>query len=278
MKPRWLGLLALLVVVLVSFIWLGLWQFDVARDHAQNKAVLGAPMLPVAPLAEVIAPHQEFPADGSGRRVTVSGRYDGAQQVLIADRRLDGVAGYWVTTPLVVATTGARLVVVRGFVSSPAQATPPTAEGPVQVGGTLAPGESPTSGAGLPPGQRSSIDLGALLNQWHGSIYNAFIFATSERPDVTAAVIQRIPPPPIQTHGLTWRNAAYALQWWLFALFACYLYWRTLRDDWEKDRAWLAATTHPDRPHEPGPPPGHPEIRSGTHPGPGTIPEKEAHV
>lgn len=267
MKPRWLGLLALLAVVLVSFTWLGLWQLDVARYHAQSEAVLAAPSLPVAPLSQVIGPHEPFPADGSGRRVSATGRYDAAHQVLIADRRLDGVTGYWVATPLIVAGTGARLVVVRGFVDDLAQAMPPASPAAVRVEGTLAPGESPTAASGLPAGQLGSIDLGALLNQWHGSIYNAFVFATHEQPDVTTSGIQRVPPPPIQTHGITWRNAAYALQWWIFAIFAVYLYWRTVRDDWERDQASLA------RPED-----AHGSDRHDVRTGPEENQEKEAHV
>lgn len=236
LKPRWLGLLALLLAVLVSFTWLGLWQLNVARDKGQAQAAEAVTKLPVAPVSQVISPHQQFPSNGSGRPVSATGRYDAAHQLLVADRRLDGVSGYWVITPLVVEATGARLVVVRGFVTRPSQATPPTTDGTVTVTGTLAPGESPSTGGPLPAGQVETIDLGVLLNQWKGSLYNAFIFKTGERPRATAASIKPIPPPPIQTHGMSWRNAAYALQWWIFAAFAAYMWWRMVRDDWQEDR------------------------------------------
>jgi ABC-type nickel/cobalt efflux system permease component RcnA len=36
--------------------------------------------------------------------------------------------------------------------------------------------------------------------------------------------------------GLSWRNLAYALQWWVFALFAAYMWWRMVRDDYEDGR------------------------------------------
>jgi cytochrome oxidase assembly protein ShyY1 len=236
LKPRWLGLLAFLLVVLVSFTWLGLWQLHVARDKGEVEAAEAATRLPVAPVSKVIEPHQQFPENGSGRPVSATGTYDAAHQLLVADRRLDGVSGYWVITPLVVEATGARLVVVRGFVTDPAQATPPTTKGTVEVTGTLAPGESPSTSGTLPPGQVGTIDLGVLLNQWKGSLYNAFVFKTGEQPDATTAGIKPIPPPEIQTGGLSWRNAAYALQWWIFAGFAAYMWWRMVRDDWQQDR------------------------------------------
>src|SRR6478672_4667570 len=199
MRPRWLGLLGLVLVVMVVFTLLGLWQLNVAKDRGRAEAVAAAPKRPVATLATVLRPHATFPADGSGRRVRATGRYDGPGQVLVTPRLLHGRPGYWVVTPLVVEGTGARLAVVRGFVSDPAAATRPTAAGPVTVSGSLAPAESPSdAGAALPDGQLASVDLAHLVNRWGGQIYNAFVFATAERPDVTTrtAGIVRVPPPP----------------------------------------------------------------------------------
>lgn len=245
LKPRWLGLLGALVVLLVAFTFLGLWQLSVARDDAQREAIAAAPLQPPVALGSVMVPHSPFPGDASGRPVTMTGSYDAAGQVLVADRRLDGIAGYWVLTPFVVDATGvsgsARIAVLRGFVTDGSGAGPaPSPAGRVTVTGTLAPGESPaSSSAGLPAGQLGSVDLARLVNLWPGDLYNAFVFATDESPDASPGV-QRVPPPPVPT-GLTWRNAAYALQWWVFGLFAAYMWWRMVRDDHRRDQA--AATT-----------------------------------
>ena len=236
LKPRWLALFACLLVVLVAFTWLGLWQLDVARDNARVKAAEEASHRPVVPVAQLVRLHEPFPQDGSGRPVSATGRYDAAHQLLVADRRLRGRTGYWVVTPLVVQGSGARLVVVRGFVADPTEATRPTTSGVVTVTGTLAPSESPSQQTGLPRGQIGSIDLGALLNRWDGNVYNAFIFKTGEQPRATSGSITPVPPPEVPTGGLTWRNAAYALQWWIFAVFACYIWWRMVRDDWQQDQ------------------------------------------
>lgn len=244
LKPRWLGLLGLLLVLLVAFTVLGLWQLNVARDEARKTALADAPRLPVVALTSLLTPHGEFPATASGRRVEAAGRYDPAGQVLVANRRLDGALGYWVVTPLVITDTGARLAVLRGFVRSPETALPPTSAGEVTVLGTLAPGESPAASARtLPAGQLASLDLARLVNVWDGPIYNAFLFAISETPDATAAApaggsgtgaIERVPPPPVPS-GLSLRNAAYALQWWVFGLFAAWMWWRMVRDDHRRD-------------------------------------------
>ena len=244
LKPRWLGLSGLLVVLLAAFTLLGLWQLSVARDEARKSAIEEAPRQPVASLASVLQPHGAFPATASGRRVAAVGSYDPAGQVLVSGRRLDGAAGYWVLTPLVVTETGARLAILRGFVRTPL--APAARTGEVTVLGSIAPGESPASPATpLPPGQLPSVDLGHLVNEWDGSIYNAFLFAISETPDATDAGpagssatggIERVPPPPVPS-GLTARNAAYALQWWVFGLFAIWMWWRMVREDHQRDEA-----------------------------------------
>ena len=245
MKPRWLGLFALVVAVMVTFGLLGLWQLSVARDNGRAEQALASPTLPVADIAAVLTPHTPFPQDGSGRRITATGRYDGSAQVLVTPRLLRGQRGYWVVTPLVVRSTGARIAVVRGFVTDPAQAAAPAIATDVTVSGALTPGESPaqdtsTAGTALPDGQMTALDLSRLVNRWPGALYNAFVFATAEVPDVTSVAspaAQRVPPPALASGGMSWRNTAYAFQWWAFALFAAYMWWKMVRDDYETGKA-----------------------------------------
>lgn len=273
LKPRWLGLLGLLLVVLVAFTFLGLWQLSVARDEALRNAVDTAAAQPVVPVWQLITPHGEFPAATSGRPVTATGRYDASGQVLVADRRLDGVSGWWVVTPLVLSNGsdgssgqsgagGTRLAVLRGFIADlsagPTGPAPIPLAGDVTVTGTLAPGESPASSPDLPAGQLPSLDLAHLVNAWPGSVYNAFVFAQTESPDATGAGsatgIQRVPPPPVPS-GLTLRNAAYALQWWVFGVFAAWMWWRMVREDYRQDRFLRGpapqASSAPPPPHTP---------------------------
>lgn len=232
LRPRSLGLLALALALIAGFIWMGMWQLDVAREKGRTQALQEAQARPEVPLSQLITPHQPFPADGSLRKVTVTGRYDPSGQVLVTPRRLDGTTGAWVVTPLVVASTGARVAVVRGFVARPSDARPPTTTGRVTVAGALAPGESPSTATSLPKGQMGSIDLSVLLNTWGGDIYNAFVFATAEHPDATlsSGSVVRVPPPTPKA-GFDKRNAAYAVQWWVFAAFAAYMWWRVVREE-----------------------------------------------
>lgn len=245
LKPRWLGLLVLLALVVVVFGRLGLWQMSAARDEVVAEQLAEQAARPPAPVEQLVAPHQAFPADGVGRPVTAAGTYDATRQFLVPDRRLRDIPGYWVVTPLVLDSTGASLPVLRGFVTDPADADTPPAD-PVVVTGTLAPGEGPVeSTTTLPEGQLGSVDLSVLANAWDGPLYNAFVFATSEQPPLTAESVQPVPPPSFLSEEVDWRNLGYALQWWVFALFATYMFWRLVRDDhWADLAADQAAERH----------------------------------
>lgn len=227
LQPRWLGLLGLLVVLLYAFGRLGLWQWSVADQQEGAQALQVQAAQPAVPLASYLRPHSAFPPQGSGRMVRAQGEYVGSDQFLVPQRYLSGRPGYWVMTPLRT-SEGALLPVLRGWVADPAQADQPD-PGPVTVTGTLAPGESPAPQAELPSGQLGSVDLGVLANTWSGELYNAFVFAVEEQPAVTGGTVAKVPPPPLTREGVDWRNVGYALQWWVFAGFAVYMYLRFLK-------------------------------------------------
>lgn len=228
LRPRFLGLLAVVLVVGAAFVWLGRWQLGVAESTAQREAVAAARARAPAELTTLVEPHAPFRDDLSSRPVTATGRYAAEGQLLVPDRRLDGRTGLWVLTPFVVERTGAVLPVVRGFVTEPAAAGEPP-EGRLTIAGGLAPGESP---AGTPvdePGRIGSVDLSVLVNTWPGDLYNAFVFLEGETPP-TGPQLTKVPT-PVGDVGVRWRNAAYAVQWWIFAAFALWLWMRMVREE-----------------------------------------------
>lgn len=229
--PRWLGLFAVLVAVCAGFAWLGTWQLSVAQHDAVRELQAERDALPELPLDEVITPHASFPNEANGHPVTATGQYDASRQFLVPGRLLEEESGYWVVTPLVAAETGAIVPVLRGFVTDPGAADQPPAE-PVLVRGELAPGESPYFGEGpLPQGQRGTIDLSALTNEWSEDLYNGFIFSTAEEPQLTDTVaLAHVPPPVLTVGAMDARNLGYALQWWVFAIFAIAVFVKALRD------------------------------------------------
>lgn len=246
-RPRWLAALAVLGVVVYIFIRLGLWQFHTGQSRAMDD-LSARSELPPQPIGTLVEPQQPFRGDLSGRMVDVRGRYDASGQVLVTGRRLDDAQGYWVVTPLIEERTGARLPILRGFVTDPSQADRPDSQ-PVKITGALAQPEAPSDLTALPEGQLTSVDVAWLVNHWGGRVYNAFVFATQEEPRVSAAPVRPVPPPVTHMTGLNWRNLGYAVQWWVFALFACFIVWRQLRDDAERDS--LAREESLEPPEEP---------------------------
>jgi cytochrome oxidase assembly protein ShyY1 len=242
LKPRWLGLFALLLVVVAACVQLGLWQLHVARDQGLADALRRAHEARPTLVDNVVRPHEPFPNPQSGRAVTAVGAYEAGGQFLVGPRRLHGRAGFWVVTPVLVSESGARLYVVRGFATDPSAVPEPPA-GQVAVEGSLAPGESPAAApTTLPPSPRpalGSVDLSVLVNQEEGDLYNAFVFVQTERTAggaglATPAGLERVPPPEV-VGGLKWRNAAYAFQWWVFGGFAVFMWFRMVREDAQRD-------------------------------------------
>lgn len=230
LRPQWLALLALLTVILVSFGQLGLWQLSLAQDRDSQDMLAAAAERETEPLEQVLSPSEPFPEDGSNYPVEVTGQYDPRLQFLVPDRVLAGERGWWVVTGLRT-DDGALLPVLRGWVEDPIAAGVPDGARRT-VTGTLAPGESASvDEVDLPAGQLGSVNLATLANLWPpDDLYNAFIFATDEQPPVQAGEVVPVPPPSLSSSGIEWRNLGYALQWWVFAGFAAYMYYRFLRE------------------------------------------------
>lgn len=235
--PRSLGLFALLIAVVAATTRLGFWQLGVAQDEGRKEAVAAAAQLERRPLPEVTQPHAPFEAEFSNRPVTATGTYAAEHQILVIDRRLDGRAGTWVVTPLVL-DAGGTVAVLRGFVEGAPTVVPEPPAGQVTVEGTLGPSESPRAAATpLPEPQRRSVDLSVLVNEWPGELYNVVLIASAEAAGTAAGAgsdpidpgaLSRVPPPRLDA-DLNLKNAAYAVQWWVFGLFAIWMWWKIVR-------------------------------------------------
>lgn len=114
LAPRWLIGHAAVVVAVCMCVSLGFWQLGRRADRqAANQQV-----------KERIRPPGPLPVDGftSGsadalryRGVSVTGRYDAAHELLVRYRTFEGLPGYGVVTPLVLAD-GSAVLVDRGWV------------------------------------------------------------------------------------------------------------------------------------------------------------------
>lgn len=242
LHPRWWPWHLALVVVLVSFGWLGWWQLSSFEDSAPARPTQAK----AADLDAVTSPGGRLDAGDIGRVVVTRGQWQPEGQLLVPDRARRGQQGVLVVTPL--RTPAGVLPVVRGWAASAAAAPVPPA-GTVTVTGVLQRSETEADASAvtgtLPPGQVpyvATVTLLSVLPYSPAELYDGFAVLRSQDPaaaDAPALVAARetSAPEPVGR----WRNLAYALQWWVFA-GAAVVFWamvlrRETRDPRESARA-----------------------------------------
>jgi cytochrome oxidase assembly protein ShyY1 len=234
---------ALLVLLLgltlaAGMVVAGQWQLQVYQRQGAEAAARRAaePPVPLTEAAPVGAPVR----DGYGRTVTFRGSYEAAHQVLVpvADR----TDAYRVVT-LLRQDDGSAVAVVRGVVTETAAAPPPPA-GPQIQSGILLPSEQPVAPPGRPEAL-GSVRVPQLAQRWPGPLIEGFV--TLAGAEVIAQGLEPAMVALPEGRGRL-RNAAYALQWWLFAAFTAVMAVRIGRD---------VARTPPSQPHPPLHSPSH---------------------
>jgi cytochrome oxidase assembly protein ShyY1 len=234
-RPRMIALLVLFLAAATVCGMLGAWQLDRAQVRgakAEDRHVAELVAAPPVPLADVLTPQTSFRGDMVSRKVTVTGTYDAAAQLLVGDRAHDGVTGYLVVTPLREAG-GAVLPVVRGWVESPDDADAPPAGAVTLVGYLQASeqaGDGVRLGDGPDDGRADAVSSAELLNVWGGPIYTGYLVVATSDPAQSDA-LALLDPPRKPGAGLNLQNLAYAAQWWLFGGFAVLLWLRLVRDE-----------------------------------------------
>jgi cytochrome oxidase assembly protein ShyY1 len=272
LTPRWLGLHAALVVVVMAFGVLGWWQWQSAR-HNDREAQEQAKHVAVA-LSSVAEPGHALGRNRPGQIVTMTGEYAAAEQLLVADREHAGRTGFYVVTPLRTPDSGV-IAVNRGWVPTaddPAVALPAALSGvPVEISGVLQASESPQAerndaSQALPEGQigyLATTELTGRLPYPPTRFYDGFVLLSSQQP---AADPAPVPVPQTASSRATgappWQNFSYAAQWWLFAAAAIFF--------------WVSFLRHSGREEE-TPPPADPMIDCDVRQAESTISGAERH-
>jgi surfeit locus 1 family protein len=108
---RWLTLGAILLAL--GLIRLGVWQLDRLEQRRAHNALIKA-RIDAPPIALT---DQPLDLDAyEYQRVTVSGQYDSANEIVLRNRTLNGVPGMDIVTPLQLAGSDQRVLVNRGWV------------------------------------------------------------------------------------------------------------------------------------------------------------------
>jgi hypothetical protein len=81
------------------------------------------------------------------------------------------------------------------------------------------------------------MSVAALVNRWHGigdsDVYGSYLVEHGAPPAGLQAISS---PAPIEQTTVNWLNIFYAAEWALFAGFAIFLWYRVVKDAWEKQR------------------------------------------
>jgi cytochrome oxidase assembly protein ShyY1 len=231
----------LLLCVVAGCAWLGSWQWD--RGHTE---IVRTPPTGTAELTDVHSVGDPVDPSDAGRRVRVTGTFDPDRQVQVIDRTNNGELGTWVVTALVVqapggdksgATDQAAIPVVRGWLPG-GETVPVAPTGVQQVEGWLEPTEPDTlrdpERQPLPADQLEIVSSPELLSLWRPPLYQGFVIQDQPQPPPP---LQSVSPPQRVTHITDWQNTAYAIQWWLFGMFAVFWFGRMIRVEAEDRRS-----------------------------------------
>lgn len=227
LRPRFLALLAVALLLASAFAWLGDWQLSRARDEAAREVRAEAEAREAAPLQEVLAPAEPVTGDDVRRLVTVSGHLDGSKLLQVPGRELDGEPGSWLLAPLEVDGTDGTLPVVLGWLPS-GNPVPAVGGGPVDLTGRLEQSEPPAGGLTPTTTRVPAVSSADLVNLWDPPLYTAYLAVVDPQPPLRP-VPESEPP-----SGLALQNLSYALQWWLFAGFAVFFWWRLVKDSHDR--------------------------------------------
>ena len=213
---RVLSILGILLIA-SSFIGLGIWQLNRARDSRIPVVVDSA----VVSLQSVTTPRIALPAVATLRRVQFRGTY-------IADFRAPyqvnggGHSDTWEVGLLVTVKDGAILV-VRGLWSQK-DLHPIAPNQIIDVIGKLMPHQNDDvtqSSSNV----LSRLDSALVVNQTSRDLYDGYVIAESETADGGQITRTRISPPNPRSAvpGFYWQHLSYVVIWWFMAVVVLYL-------------------------------------------------------
>lgn len=235
-QPRWIGALAVTLAVAAAFVLLSQWQIERSIEQA---TVIERETEQVIPLESVATPQQAVTSASAGQRVEVQGELVPGDASVISGRLNHGSEGYWVTGHVVTAA-GASLAIAAGWTESEdaaAEAADILSSGegaPSTLVGRYLPSEG-SYDDDLESGERSAMAVATLLNEWAAApdtVYGGYLIL--EEP--LAGLEQIDSPEPGDGVTLNWLNIFYAIEWVVFAGFALFLWYRLVRDAWEREQ------------------------------------------
>jgi cytochrome oxidase assembly protein ShyY1 len=151
-----------------------------------------------------------------------------------------GEPGYWLVGRFL--TDEGSLPIALGWVANEADlvavqdrlAQEPLAEAST-VTGRFMPTEAPDiPDRDMGPLEENTLSVASLVNLWPdfaGPVYEGYLVA-----DVAPAGLEAIESiPPMNEGSVNWLNIFYAVEWVVFAGFAFFIWWRLVKDAYERE-------------------------------------------
>lgn len=229
LAPRYWGAHLLMLVAVAAAVALGLWQLNVweAARASEARDLSNAGSMP---LDKVMSGDSPFPGKYLGQPVSFSGEWLGAGTLYVADRDLDGRRGYWVMTPVLVGDSA--MPVVRGWSREPRAPVP---SGAVDIEGWLQASEGTSaSDDDADDDVIPEMRVASIVEHVDADLYSGYVVDREPTDGLDSVTPESVP----EVSGSTsLRNLLYAFQWWVFGIFAIYIWTRWCRDTWEQTRA-----------------------------------------
>lgn len=237
LTPRWWGINVFVALAVPFCLFMGSWQLGRFEDRVDSHREASAER-PADQVAEPLDSLLPVDKTTSGRLAAAAGEY--GDQLLVPERRLDGESGFYVLT-LLKTDSGKAVPVVRGWLpgaADPAKAPAPPA-GRVEVTGALQASEnSGTKGAhtqgGLPAGQLGVIGAASLVNLVAYDLYDAWL--TVQTPSDGMVPVPAQAPTNTGLDLKAFQNLGYTGEWFVFAAFVLFMWFRLYRREVETIR------------------------------------------
>jgi surfeit locus 1 family protein len=241
-RPRWIAALVFALVLAAGFAALSQWQL--ARS-VSTGTVVSRDTETVVALESVAKPQAPVSDAAAAQLVKVTGAWVPDDYLLVSDRLNGGRTGYWVVGHFAANVDGgspAGLVVALGWAPNRAEATSALnalsgsqVSGSVTVTGRYYPDEGPQDGD-FEHGKLSTISAGSMINLWKGAdpagVYGGYLVDSAHASGL--AIIDS--PAPSTAVELNLLNVFYAAEWVVFAGFALFLWYRLVKDAWEREQ------------------------------------------
>ncbi len=213
-------LVVALVLVAAVCARLGAWQLDRLRHRREsNQAAQAARQRPVVSLH-----HTAVGEKRDNRRVTASGRYDRAHEIILRGQVYRKTPGVYVVTPLRLQGSDSAVLVNRGFVPAPdalsANVDSLDEPGEVEVSGLAL--AVPTDKAGGSPLERHGrttwrrLDLAAFRARLPFPLLDVYVLQLPASEEDASGFPRRLEPPQLNDGP----HLNYAIQWFGFAVTA----------------------------------------------------------